>query len=76
MDKVMPIEFVPEDENYREKVEKYFDRQSAMKTIGITLEEISPGRVVLNMPYDEAYTQQHGFVHAGILSTALDSACG
>ncbi|MBA3012069.1 MAG: PaaI family thioesterase [Proteobacteria bacterium] len=72
----MTIEFVPEDENYREKVAKSFDRQRAMKTIGITLEEISPGRVVLNMPYNEAYTQQHGFVHAGILSTALDSACG
>ena len=28
------------------------------------------------MPYAEAYTQQHGFMHAGIISTALDSACG
>ena len=69
-------EFIPTDENYREKVEKSFDRQQAMDTIGITLEKVDPGRVVLNMPYKEAYTQQHGFVHAGILSTALDSACG
>jgi uncharacterized protein (TIGR00369 family) len=23
-----------------------------------------------------AYTQQHGFIHAGIITTALDSACG
>ncbi|MBA3012071.1 MAG: PaaI family thioesterase [Proteobacteria bacterium] len=68
--------FVPEDENYKEKVEKSFDRQQAMKTIGIALEEVVPGRVVLTMPYNQAYTQQHGFVHAGILSTALDSACG
>ena len=28
------------------------------------------------MPYSESYTQQHGFVHAGIIATALDSACG
>ena len=28
------------------------------------------------MPFDEAYTQQHGFVHAGIITTALDTACG
>lgn len=72
----MMTAFVPADENYREKVEKSFDRQQAMETIGISLEKVEPGRVVLNMPYNEAYTQQHGFVHAGILSTALDSACG
>jgi uncharacterized protein (TIGR00369 family) len=28
------------------------------------------------MPPDPAYTQQHGFMHAGIITTALDSACG
>jgi uncharacterized protein (TIGR00369 family) len=28
------------------------------------------------MPYNPAYTQQHGFMHAGIISAALDSACG
>jgi len=28
------------------------------------------------LPFVLAYTQQHGFVHAGILATALDSACG
>ena len=28
------------------------------------------------MPYSKALTQQHGFLHAGIISTALDSACG
>jgi uncharacterized protein (TIGR00369 family) len=28
------------------------------------------------MPYAAAYTQQHGFIHAGIVATALDSACG
>ena len=28
------------------------------------------------MPYREAFTQQHGFMHAGIIATALDSACG
>ena len=28
------------------------------------------------MPFAESYTQQHGFIHAGIISTALDSACG
>jgi uncharacterized protein (TIGR00369 family) len=28
------------------------------------------------MPYSAAYAQQHGFIHAGIITTALDTACG
>lgn len=28
------------------------------------------------MPYAAEFTQQHGFIHAGIIATALDSACG
>jgi len=47
-----------------------------MNSLGITIENIEPGRIELKMPYLEEYTQQHGFVHAGILSTAMDSACG
>ena len=64
------------DEQFEEKVRKSFARQQAMETLGIILEKIEPGRIELRMPYNEAYTQQHGFLHAGIVSTALDSACG
>lgn len=70
------MEFTPKDKDYRSKVQNSFDRQQAMKSLGITLEIIEPGRIELLMPYNEAYTQQHGFVHAGILATAMDSACG
>ena len=28
------------------------------------------------MSYSQSFTQQHGYVHAGIVTTALDSACG
>lgn len=70
------IRFAPQDKDYRTRVQQSFDRQQAMKTLGITLENIEPGRIDLAMPYREAFTQQHGFVHAGILSTAMDSACG
>jgi uncharacterized protein (TIGR00369 family) len=47
-----------------------------MTTLGIEISQLSPGEIELTMPYAAAYTQQHGFVHAGILATALDSACG
>ena len=47
-----------------------------MTTIGATLAEIEPGRVVIELPWAQALTQQHGFLHAGMVATALDSACG
>ena len=74
--RIEKIRFTPKDKNYRNKVQESFDRQRAMKSLGVTIENIEPGRIELKMPYLEEYTQQHGFVHAGILSTAMDSACG
>lgn len=68
--------FEPRDNNFKRRVEESFNKQNAMKSLGITLEKLKPGRIELRMPYDTQYTQQHGFVHAGILSTAMDSACG
>lgn len=53
-----------------------FERQAVMKTLGAVLETVEPGRVVIVMRHRPELTQQHGFLHAGILSTALDSACG
>ena len=72
----MSTHFKPQDENYRERVRRSFARQRVMDTIGATLERVEPGEVEIRMPYLEELTQQHGFLHAGILSTALDSACG
>ena len=53
-----------------------FARQPAMATIGAKLEHVEPGHVVIAMAHRGDLTQQHGFLHAGIVSTALDSACG
>lgn len=68
--------FPPQDVNFRERVRASFARQRAMQTLGIEITRLEPGEIELAMPYDPAYTQQHGFVHAGIITTALDSACG
>ncbi|MBW3099057.1 PaaI family thioesterase [Pseudohoeflea coraliihabitans] len=64
------------DSRFRQRVEESYSRQNAMRTIGAELTSIEYGTVELEMPFSEALTQQHGFLHAGILSTALDSACG
>jgi len=72
----MELDFKPRDPNYLTKVERSFARQKVMKTLGICIHDLRPGVIELRMPFADQYTQQHGFIHAGILSTALDSACG
>ena len=47
-----------------------------MQTLAVEIVGLDPGEIELAMPYNPAYTQQHGFMHAGIITTALDSACG
>lgn len=71
-----PAEPVPADPDFAARVRASFARQAVMATLGITLEEVQAGRVVLKMRHRDDLTQQHGFLHAGVVSTALDSACG
>ncbi len=71
-----PQRFEPADPAYADRVRASFARQAAMATIGATLTELTPGRVVIELPWQQALTQQHGFLHAGMVATALDSACG
>jgi uncharacterized protein (TIGR00369 family) len=66
----------PVDDDYERRTRASFARQPAMATIGIAIEEVAPGQVVLSMPYRADLTQQHGFQHAGIVATGLDTACG
>ena len=47
-----------------------------MKTIGATLVAVEPGRVVIELPWALPLTRRHGFLHAGMVATALDTACG
>ena len=68
--------FNPKDANFEARVRTSFARQTAMATLGIEITDLKPGEIELRMPYAIAYTQQHGFIHAGIITTALDTACG
>jgi len=47
-----------------------------MKTINASIIAVRPGEIELEFPYQSNLTQQHGFIHAGIVSTVLDTACG
>ena len=64
------------EEGFAQRVRESFGRQAVMATLGAQLESVEPGRVVITMQHRPELTQQHGFLHAGIVSTALDSACG
>ena len=66
----------PQDPGFAERVRASFARQGAMGTIGASLVEVEPGRVTIELPWQQGLTQQHGFLHAGMVATALDSACG
>ncbi len=66
----------PADERFADRTRDSFARQPAMATLGATLQSVESGRVVISMPHHPSLTQQHGFLHAGMLATALDSACG
>jgi len=68
--------FVPADDGWQGRVRTSFARQQAMATLGITLDHLAPGEVHLGVSYQQSLTQQHGFLHAGILATMADSACG
>jgi uncharacterized protein (TIGR00369 family) len=47
-----------------------------METLGANLGAIGPGSVVIELPFRADLTQQHGFIHAGIITAIADSACG
>ena len=63
-------------DGFEERVRGSFARQTVMKTIGARLVRVAPGEVDIELPVAPAVAQQHGFVHAGIVSTIADSACG
>jgi uncharacterized protein (TIGR00369 family) len=53
-----------------------FAHQQAITTIGASVLSVAAGEVELVMPFSERFTQQHGFVHAGIITMLCDTACG
>jgi uncharacterized protein (TIGR00369 family) len=62
--------------NLSERISESFGRQTIMATLGATLEHVEAGKVIIALPYAKHICQQHGFLHAGVVSTILDSACG
>ena len=68
--------FEPKDPQFEARVKASFARQQTMNTLGIEIVGLRAGEIELKMPHTSAYTQQHGFIHGGIIATGLDAACG
>ncbi len=64
------------DPDVKQKVITSFNRQKVMDTIGASILKVESGSVEIMLPFNPSLTQQHGFLHAGIVTTAMDSACG
>ncbi len=61
---------------FAKKVELSFSKQSVMQFLGAELLTVSPGKVDIRLPFRKELTQQNGFLHAGISTTIVDTACG
>lgn len=66
----------PRDPNFEQRVRASYARQAAMATLGATISQVAPGHVVIDLPFRRELTQQHGFLHAGVVTSVMDSACG
>jgi uncharacterized protein (TIGR00369 family) len=53
-----------------------FGRQAFVLHLGGAMDELAPGRAVLRLPFRGELAQQHGFFHAGALTTLADTAAG
>ncbi|EHQ89201.1 PaaI family thioesterase [Desulfosporosinus youngiae] len=68
--------FIPQNPDFEDNVRTSFSQQSVMNLIGAELTKVLPGEVEILMPFRNDLTQQNGFLHAGIVTTIVDSACG
>jgi uncharacterized protein (TIGR00369 family) len=66
----------PLDPETAARVRSSLGAQAVMRELGVRITQLGAGSIELAFGHDERFTQQHGFLHAGILSTVLDSACG
>lgn len=70
----MPHE--PRNPAFAEEIKQSFAKQTVMGLIGAELRRVEPGLVEITLPYRPDLAQQNGFLHAGIVTTIADSACG
>jgi len=66
----------PRNPSFAEEIKQSFAKQTIMGLIGAELSRVEAGIIEITLPYRKDLTQQHGYLHAGIVTTIADSACG
>ena len=59
-----------------QRIETNFKKQGLMKTLNASLDTVEKGRVQISSEFDGSQSQQHGYFHAGAITSIVDSACG
>ncbi|MBK7422449.1 MAG: PaaI family thioesterase [Propionivibrio sp.] len=65
-----------QDPQFAERVRASFQRQQAMALIGASLPVIEAGYTEIHLPHKAEITQQHGYIHGGVVGMIADSAAG
>ena len=65
-----------QDPHFAERVRASFARQPAMTLIGASMPVIEPGYTEIHLPHKPEITQQHGYIHGGVVGMIADSAAG
>jgi uncharacterized protein (TIGR00369 family) len=68
--------FNPQDPQFEARARASFARQTLMRTIGAEMTKVAPGEVEIELAYRDDLAQQHGYLHAGVITAIVDSACG
>src|SRR3954471_4096700 len=71
-----PTPFTPVFEGYVDRVRGSFARQGAMKLIGAQMLDVRPGYCEIAVDPRPEISQQHGYVHAGVIGAIVDAAGG
>ena len=65
-----------QDPEFAERVRASFNRQQAMALIGASMPVIEAGYTEIHLPHRPEVTQQHGYIHGGVVGMIADSAAG
>ena len=68
--------FQPANPDFAARVRDSFGRQPFMDLIGARITGLAPGFCEIAVGYRPELTQQHGFVHGGVLASIADAAAG
>jgi uncharacterized protein (TIGR00369 family) len=57
-------------------IRESFSRQGFMTLLGAKMTSVAPGKIILECALNSSLTQQHGYFHAGVITSLADTACG